>query len=120
MSRDVTTDYTTLTIGSTSQNILESTDDRISWGHLTISALNGPSLSTTLSSAESSRSSFVNKPSQALPPDDDDRTRPANEDWPVLALSFTLTSKPDSAESTFLLLAYDEIKTMDFFGTALD
>jgi hypothetical protein len=112
------TSFTTLSVGTTAQDYLSSNDDRISWGYQSVSMLNNPTLSTTLSSDVAARTSFAD--SKPLPDDDSNLVRDCNDNWPVLALSFSLTSTPTSPSSDYLLLSFDEVQTMDYFGTVLE
>ena len=119
MSRSSTPASTTLSVGTTSQNYLSSNDDRINWGYQHVSILNTDSLSTALSSDMSSRNSFAS--SLPLPADDSTLIRACSDNWPVLAISFSLPPvNPSSPSSSFLLLSYDEVQTMDYFGSVLE
>lgn len=46
--------------------------------------------------------------------------RPANKDWPVTAVRFDFGSlKPNEQKSDMILIAYDHIYGIEYFGTKL-
>lgn len=46
--------------------------------------------------------------------------RPANKDWPVTAVRFDLGSlKSNEKKSETILIAYDHVYGMEYFGTKL-
>jgi hypothetical protein len=117
MSRTSTSTTTTLSVGTTVQETLSSNSDLINWGTQQVSVPNSPVFQTALSGDVSARTTFA--ATSSLPLDDDVLTRACNDNWPVLAVSFGLDASPGTAAFERVLISYDEVDTMDYFGTVL-
>lgn len=107
-----------LSMGRTEQPVLQHSGDRrkIDWGRVYLAAPTGSG--TAIAPHDLSRSHFA---STGHSPDTDDlrAPRPANDDWPVLALSLNLgqvTTKPSTA---LALLGYDEHRAIELFERPL-
>jgi hypothetical protein len=114
--------FTVLRIGSAQQPVLGSSGDdhRIDWGYAYAAA------HTKLAVAEAAiganrtlLNSFVQD--GELPAEDDDRMpRPVNEDEPVMAFAFILESVAAKPETRQVIVAYDEIRSIKYFGQDLE
>lgn len=110
-------------IGSTTQNILGNRGDcmAINWGYAYIGVSpvdKDDSLNTVFGGAADIRSSFVS--TGAIPEEDDIQyPRPANNNWPVMAVSWDLRAIPGKPTTRYLIFAYDDIKSISFFGDLL-
>lgn len=117
MQRNEFGGITNLNIGTTSQETLSGTSDRINWGYM---HLNIPSdvdgLATTLSSDTSARQAFYNN--ENMPEDDEALIRSANDNWPVMAVSFNLDVAGDAhvPNTVFMTMTQDVVKSMNYFG----
>ncbi len=107
-------------IGSQEQPVLAKEGDnlRIDWGWLYVAAPKINGLQTAIVRDAEARQGFVE--SGRLPVRDDGRKpRPANDDWPVCACTFELGRVGEKAVSTWLMLAYDDIYSIQYFGKNL-
>jgi len=98
-----------LKIGTQEQPVLERTGDnrRIDWGYAYLAAPEGPGVSSVAASDKAARGEFVK--SGRLPEKDDTKMpRPAEKDWPVLALAFDLGEVRQDAVARHLSIAYDD------------
>ncbi len=100
------------------QKVLARSGDglRIEWGEFLI-ATPGP-VGLVAASDKVSRGRFVENRSDRLPPDED-RTRPVNDQWPVLAAIKTLGTVGREAKAWHLILAYDEVYSLEYFKQKL-
>jgi hypothetical protein len=112
-----------LKMGTTAQNILGKSGDcdAINWGYAYVKVLPASSsdqVFTAFAGSNLARSGFVKD--GTIPSKDDTRVpRAANDDWPVIAVSWKFTVKSGATESRYLTFAYDDIESVDFFGTKL-
>lgn len=107
-------------IGTSAQPVLQRSGDGvgIDWGYVYVATeKNDPKLQTVISGGLESRNQFVS--SGALPPKDDTRMpRAASDDWPVMAVRWSLTTGPSGEPvSRYLMLAYDDRFSIKWFGT---
>ena len=103
--------------GTTSQIYLRNAGDdtRIDWGYIYVAADRKLSKST-VASLEAITSTFQS--SGKLPEFDTIQPRPANESEPTLAFTFDL-GKVKAATSRHLMVAYDEVYAIDYYGKKL-
>jgi hypothetical protein len=106
-------------IGTVEQNYLAQGSDRINWGYWYINTIFAEGVEGTMNSATEARGAFVN--GKGLPPaDDKNKPRACNDNTPVLAVSWDLGSiMPGRPTSRMLQISYDQISSMNFFGTAM-
>ena len=119
-----------LRIGSAEQPVLAKKGDnlRIDWGYLYVaapdeqavgsSAFRRSSVSMVIADHKSAREGFATK--GQLPDKDDARMpRPAKDDWPVTACVFDLGKVGAKPVSRCLILAYDDLYSIEFLGQKL-
>jgi hypothetical protein len=105
-----------LRIGSQDQPVLQKSGDnlRIDWGYFYLVSPKSQGASSVIAGHEKCRDSFAGGGS--LPASDDVRMpRPANDDWPVLAYSFDLGKVGSQPVDKFLVLAYDDVFSIEYF-----
>ena len=120
-SRDRAGKLDWLRVGTAEQPILAKTGDdrRIDWGYFYVAAPHSGGLASAVATDATSRGGFA--ATGKLPEADDARSpRPAREDWPVLAFAFDLGRVAETPQSRHVLLAYDEISTVEHMGRRLD
>ena len=112
-----------MSMGTTAQNILGKSGDcdAINWGYAYI-AVNSQddtdNVATAINAATVSRQTFVD--SGTIPTSDDTRKpRSANDNWPVMAVSWNFKVTASQNQSRYLIFAYDDIQSIDYFGTRL-
>ena len=75
-------------------------------------------LSTVFNGSYKSRASFASD--GTIPSQDDNRQpREASNDWPVIAVSWNFTVSASEPQSRYLIFAYDDIQSIDYFSTRL-
>ncbi|HIQ21275.1 MAG TPA: DUF4965 domain-containing protein [Planctomycetes bacterium] len=107
-------------IGSKEQPVLETDGDdlRIDWGYLYVATPAGNRPQTRITSHRAARQGFLT--SGRLPSADDRRLpRSARDDWPVCACVFDLGRVGGDAVSRWLMLAYDDLYSIQYFGRNL-
>lgn len=107
-------------VGTDRQPVLYARGDdrRIDWGYLYTAAPAGMGTETAITSGETARTQFVLD--GHLPKQDDARMpRSASDAEPVLATGFEFAVTPTSQQSRHLLLAYDDIYSINYFGEKL-
>jgi hypothetical protein len=111
-------DLTLLHAGTAQQPILGSSGDnhRIDWGYACAAARTKQAVATAAIGAnETLLRSFVQD--GELPAQDDDRMpRPVNEEQPVMAFAFDLGSVAAKPVTRQVIVAYDEIYSIKYFG----
>ena len=109
-----------LRIGSAEQPVLAKKGDnlRIDWGWLYVAAPDERGVSMAVADHKAAREGFA--ANGQLPDTDDARMpRPAKEDWPVTACVFDLGKVGDKPVSRHLILAYDDLYSIEFLGQKL-
>lgn len=109
-----------LKAGSESQNILGRSGDnvRIDWGYFYIAASETEKPNRTIASANACRTSFIDQ--DRLPEMDTDMPKAVQDGSPVMAMQWNLKKlQPGSNESCQILFAYDDIKSVLYFGKPL-
>ena len=107
-------------IGSQRQPVLKRSGDnlRIDWGYLYVGVPAEQPCSTVIAGGEKVRQAFADE--GRLPKGDDTRMpRAANDDWPVMACAFALGKVGEQPASRHLLLAYDDMYSIEYLGTKL-
>eukprot|EP00026_Physarum_polycephalum_P004399 Phypoly_transcript_04418.p1 GENE.Phypoly_transcript_04418~~Phypoly_transcript_04418.p1 ORF type:complete len:712 (+),score=112.47 Phypoly_transcript_04418:73-2136(+) len=107
-------------IGTSAQPLLQNPGDAvgIDWGYFHVAtASDDTSMSFSMNAANTTRSSFAS--SGTLPSSVFNGPIPCDQNWPVLAIAFNLGSVDSSPVQKVLLLAYDDIYSLNFFGTMM-
>jgi hypothetical protein len=109
-----------LTFGSQEQRILEQSGDdlRIDWGYLHLVVPQTSASADAIAWNRVTRNSFT---ATGVLPDSDDLQwpRPAKDQLPVLATAFDLGSVGATTVSRHLLLAYDDLFSVEYFNRRL-
>lgn len=108
-----------LMLGTKEQPILKRSGDdiRIDWGYVCLGVPGAATAKTAISSIES-RSRYASHPE--LQAEDDVRfPRKADDNMPVAAVELDLGTVNQEARSEFLVLAYDDIFSIEYFGERL-
>ncbi|MGQ9605756.1 MAG: glutaminase domain-containing protein [Thermogutta sp.] len=93
-------------------------DRRIDWGYLYTAVPREMPLRTVLTEADRSRETF--RQEGTIPAaDDEDQPRRADDRWPVAACCFDLGEIADAAASCRIMLAYDDLFSIQYFGENL-
>ena len=109
-----------LRMGSLEQRVLEKSGDdlRIDWGYFYIAIPKGSGSSDVITTHIAARNTFAEK--GVLPASDDLRMpRAADDDWPVMAVMFDLGEVEARTISRHLVLAYDDMYSIEFFNRKL-
>lgn len=100
----------------------------INWGYFYVASNNSdPTMAQSMYGASEVRKNFV---TYGILPEKDDTRMPraasvsqrsfcqltVQDDWPVLAVSWSFDISPNASISKTLLLAYDDIYSINFFG----
>jgi hypothetical protein len=107
-------------MGSQDQPVLRKYGDnlRIDWGYLYAAAPAGEGVTSAIASARDARAAFTAH--GTLPDADDlDAPREAREHMPVLAFRFDLGSVESAPVSRHLILAYDDLYSIEYFHRKL-
>lgn len=107
-------------IGTQEQPVLAKAGDnlRIDWGHLYVARSSRDAGEEVITSDRAAREAFA--ATGDLPDADDTRhPRPASQDWPVLAATFDFGSVGKATESSHLLLAYDDLYSIEHMNQKL-
>ncbi|GAB4465260.1 MAG: hypothetical protein OHK0029_35770 [Armatimonadaceae bacterium] len=105
-----------LRIGTYEQPVLEKVGDnlRIDWGYLYFAGVREGKMQSALGTDTVVRTRFIE--SGELPESDDLRMpRRANDNWPVLGISFDLGRVERNPVSRRLMLAYDDLFALEYF-----
>jgi len=121
-SRPKVGNLSVLTFGSQEQPVLERAGDdlRIDWGylHLAVPSTADGTASDVIAWNQTARNSFA--ATGALPDSDDMRMpRMAREEMPVLATTFDLGEVAAAPVSRHLMLAYDDVYSVEYFRRRL-
>lgn len=93
-------------------------DRRIDWGYLYTAVPREMSVRTVLNEADKSREAF--RQEGTIPEaDDEDQPRRADNRWPVAACCFDLGKIADVAKTCRIMLAYDDLFSIQYFGENL-
>jgi hypothetical protein len=109
-----------LRMGTQEQPVLQKSGDnlRIDWGYLFLGVPKGDTFTDVITSHENARQTFASK--GALPTSDDMRMpRPADDEWPVMAAAFDLGAVGNETVSRHIILAYDEMYSIEYFNRKL-
>jgi glutaminase A-like protein/uncharacterized protein DUF5127/uncharacterized protein DUF4964 len=108
-----------LTFSSVEQPILKRAGDnvRIDWGYLYVGLPSGKDNRSVIAT-DSIRSSFAES-GTITKQDDTNKPRPANQNWPVIACAMDLGTVKASPESRLLVLAYDDIYSIEYMHQKL-
>jgi hypothetical protein len=119
-SRERDGNLSVLRMGTEKQPVLGQAGDRvkINWGYLYAAAPEGVSLHNVIAPQKDMIESFTH--TGLLPGTDDKRMpRPAEDHWPAVGFSFTLSAVGAQPVSRYLILAYDEIYPVEYFHQRL-
>jgi len=119
-SREKIEGLSVLRMGSKDQPVLAKRGDdlRIDWGYLYVAAPQDQATRCAVAPDKLAREGFA--AGRALPDRDDDRMpRPAQEDWPLAAFEFDLGQVDAKGASRWLMLAYDDVYSIQYLGTNL-
>jgi hypothetical protein len=110
-----------LKAGTKDQNVLarKGDDVRIDWGYFYLAASKSDKPVSAIASAEESRKSFVASGSLTSKIDSG-MPRVVRDNAPVMAMQFDLKKVSSSTKSCQVILAYDDIKSVLYFGQELD
>lgn len=106
--------------GSLEQPVLQKSGDdlRIDWGYLYLAADPSQPHVSVIQGADTVRRTFADR--GILPQSDDLRMpRPANDDYPVLAMAFDLGSVGAQTVERHVILAYDDQFSIEYFHRSL-
>ncbi|WP_062110104.1 glutaminase family protein [Bacillus niameyensis] len=109
-----------MAIGTKDQPILERVGDdtRIDWGYFHVAAPDARKVETVIQSYQV-RKQFV-ETSQISGDDDHNQPRTVVEDPPVMATVIDYGNVEEGWSSNYLVLAYDDIHSVEYFGKSLD
>lgn len=119
-SRSLGSDIICVSAGTTEQNILNRTGDdlRIDWGFVNLAARKAPG-SVVRTGDSGLRMTFITTGSIAGE-DQPHPSAPVREAWPVLASSTDFgTVTPEKPVSSYLVLAYEDIYSVEYFNQKL-
>ena len=111
-------DLAALRMGSEEQPVLAKKGDdlRIDWGYLYVAAPNEAGVKRVVARARAVHNAFARE--GALPEKQDlSQPRAAKDGWPVMAMSFDLGTVGAKGASRYLILAYDDIYSLEYLGT---
>lgn len=113
-------DIVAMRMGTEEQSILNRVGDdtRIDWGYCYLAAPQTRSLETVIQSYNG-RKHFMDT-GQLQKDDDVHQPRPAKEDTPVMAAVLDIGQIHDRQSSHYLILAYDDIQSIEYFGKPLN
>ncbi len=120
--RSVRRDIEAMRIGTEEQPVLQRAGDdvRIDWGYLYLVSPPSATVQTqTCIHGYGVRKRFIE--TGDVPPSDDERMpRAADDDTPVLAAVVDFGRVGDAEKSHYFVLAYDDVKSIEYFGTPLE
>ncbi|KAK8789943.1 hypothetical protein WA158_006723 [Blastocystis sp. Blastoise] len=106
--------YTTLSVGHTNAEVMNSIHDRITWGRWYISSPSSPFLTSATLLAKDSRLSFANNTAY---PKNETEFRKVSDKWPVLTFTFDFGTINESPLEQYMVASYDVIYGMHYFGS---
>jgi hypothetical protein len=113
-------DLDVMRIGTVEQAVLARSGDnlRVDWGHLYLATPTSPDAASVIGGDRETRARFVE--SGALAETDDFREpRTPDDGMPVLAVSLSATVAATGSVSHHVLVAYDELFSIEYFGRRL-
>jgi hypothetical protein len=118
-SRPTVAGLQVLQMGSKDQPILRRAGDatRIDWGYLYQAVPSDAAVQQSIAGHDSARNAFA--AGGSLPADDTRQPRAASDDWPVLSTVLTLGSVQNDWVGRYLILAYDDVKSIELMTTQL-
>jgi len=119
-SRNNLDSLSVLRIGTSEQRMLEKSGDdlRIDWGYFYLAIPKMFTFTDVITSNDLARQAFAGK--GTLPSSDDLRMpRAASDDWPVMAVTLDLGNVGAQSVSRHVILAYDDIYSIEFFNRKL-
>ena len=107
-------------MGTTEQPVLDRDGDlvRIDWGYSYLAVPAKQSAGTLIASAMVTRESFV-ATGRIAGSDDTTMPRPARQRWPACAVAFDCGKVTDAPIEKWLMLAYDEVYSIQYFDEKL-
>ena len=107
-------------MGTVDQPVLQRDGDqvRIDWGYSYLAVPQNQEAQTLIASASVARESFVTT-GRIEGSDDTNMPRPARQNWPVCTVAFDCDRVSAAAVEKWLILAYDDIRSIQFFDTQL-
>ena len=112
-----------MSMGTTDQKVCVRNGDGvgIDWGYayLTVDPVDeSDDVRTVIANSTVVRNQFAQ--SGTIPSQDENTyPRPASDNWPVMAVMWSFKVSPGQKQSRFLTFAYDDIYSIDYFGTKL-
>ncbi|PRP85660.1 hypothetical protein PROFUN_06494 [Planoprotostelium fungivorum] len=116
-SRGTVGNVTFLKMGVDQQKEFDPIGDRvgINWGYAYV-AVGDSNAKTSINSDSTSRKTFANTGS--VPTTDDTRKpRAVQDEWPVMSVSWSFTLSPQESVSKHVIFAYDDVHSINWFGT---
>ncbi|KAK8791797.1 hypothetical protein WA158_005174 [Blastocystis sp. Blastoise] len=108
--------YDVITMGEVDQQPLRDRNDRISWGRLFIATESDESVQLATLPDVVIRNAFLNNTAY---PENDFNYRNVNDNWPVISMTFNFGKVGSTVVSKYMIFAYDDIKSMNYFGTEM-
>lgn len=107
-------------VGTDRQPVLSARGDdrRIDWGYLYSAAPTGTGVEASISAGAAARSRFVAE-GRVATTDDSRMPRPVSDEEAVLATSFAFSVARSGHQSRYLMLAYDDLYSINYFGQKL-
>jgi len=115
-SRNNSLGLSVMRIGTKAQNVVGQSGDGIgiNWGYFYVASKTGSNVQQYMGPVQAARDGFV--ANGKIPADANVFPEPANQNWPGLAIVFDLGSVGSQSVENFLVLAYDDIISMNYFG----
>uniref|UniRef100_A0A1X7UG98 Glutaminase n=1 Tax=Amphimedon queenslandica TaxID=400682 RepID=A0A1X7UG98_AMPQE len=106
-------------MGTTEQDYFGQDSDRINWGYWYVSTILDRGVIATMAPAVDTRTAFIE--GKVLPPEDKNKPRACQDNWPVLAIAWDFgTITPGQPSQRWLQISYDQVYSMKYFGTAME
>ncbi|MFB5761283.1 glutaminase family protein [Paenibacillus medicaginis] len=109
-----------MSVGTVEQPVLQRVGDdtRIDWGYMVLAVPQSPRIRTIIHSM-ASREHYI-RTSQLPAEDDPHQPRAVSDNMPVMAAEIDMGIIRDVPETRFLMLAYDDIHSIEYFHKPLD